>query len=270
MLAVGFTAGGGPVSIGADKGLIVWQALPVWQLERKIGNVDDPAIIVDRVLSLSFDPSGNLLATGGGEPSRSGELKIWNVADGKLVRAIVPSHSDTIFGIDFSPDGLLLASGAADRLVKVFDVATGALTNSFEGHTHHVLDVAWRGDGKMLASAGADNTIKFWDYISGDQLRALQPQDKEATSIAFIGTSPRMISSWGDKVVRLIDSDSAQAKRTYAGPTDFLYCAAVTADGRIVVAGGQDGNLFEWMVEDGKLLQKFEPVAVQPVAAASK
>ncbi len=160
---------------------IVWQALPVWQLERKIGNVDDPAIIVDRVLALAIDPSGNLLATGGGEPSRSGELKLWNVADGKLIRTITPSHSDTIFGLDFSPDGLLLASGAADRIVKVFNVASGALANSFEGHTHHVLDVAWRGDGKMLASAGADCVIKFWDYASGDQLRASQPPlDKEA------------------------------------------------------------------------------------------
>ena len=180
ILAVALSAGGGPISIGADKAAIVWQALPTWQLERTIGHVDDPAMIVDRVLTLAFDPAGNLLASGGGEPSRSGELKLWNVADGNLVRTINPSHSDTIFGIDFSPDGLLLASGAADRIVKVFDVATGALTNSFEGHTHHVLDVAWRADGKMLASAGADNVIKFWDYASGDQLRATQPpQDKE-------------------------------------------------------------------------------------------
>ena len=33
-----------------------------------------------RVLCLAFNPQGTLLATGGGEPSRSGELKLWNVS----------------------------------------------------------------------------------------------------------------------------------------------------------------------------------------------
>jgi WD40 repeat protein len=271
ILGVALLASGSPISIGADKAGIVWQVLPAWQLERTIGHVDDPSLIVDRVLTLAFDPAGNLLASGGGEPSRSGELKLWNVADGNLVRTINPSHSDTIFGIDFSPDGLLLASGAADRIVKVFDVATGALANSFEGHTHHVLDVAWRADGKMLASAGADAVIKFWDYASGDQLRATQPpMDKEATSIAFVGLTSKLLTAWGDKVVRLCDGDDAKFKRDYRGPTDFIYALAVTPDGRTVVAGGQDSTLFEWNVEDGKLIHKFEPPAPPPAKVAGK
>jgi WD40 repeat protein len=272
VLAVAPAAGGSPVSIGADKSVIVWQPLASFQLERKIGNVDDPSILVDRVLALAFDPSGTLLASGGGEPSRSGELKIWNVADGQPVRTISPGHSDTVFGLDFSPDGTLLASGAADRIVKVFEVSSGALANSFEGHTHHVLDVAWRGDGKMLASAGADCVIKFWDYASGDQLRATPPLEKEATSVAFIGSTNRMIASWGDKVVRLYNSDTAAAERTLSGGADFLYAAAVTLDGKTVVAGGQDSKLLEWNLDDTKPapVRKLEPAAPPAAKAAGK
>jgi WD40 repeat protein len=271
VFALALLSTGSPVSIGTDKLAVVWQALPTWQLERRIGNVDDPTLIVDRVLALAFDPSGTVLATGGGEPSRSGELKLWNVADGQPLRTITPSHSDTIFGIEFSPDGLLLASGAADRIVKVFDVASGALANSFEGHTHHVLDVAWRGDGKMLASAGADAVIKFWDYASGDQVRATQPPlDKEATSIAFIGLSNQLISSWGDRSVRLCDADDAKFKRDFKGATDFLYAAAVTPDGKTVIAGGQDSTLFEWNLEDGKVVHKYDPPAPPPTKVAGQ
>ncbi|HTU23773.1 MAG TPA: WD40 repeat domain-containing protein, partial [Pirellulales bacterium] len=270
IVAVALTPSGNPVSIATDRGAIVWPAEPTWQLERTIGNVDDPSILVDRVLALAFDPSGAVLATGGGEPSRSGELKLWNVETGAAVRTIDPSHSDTIFGIEFSPDGLLLASGAADRIVKVFDVATGALANSFEGHTHHVLDVAWRADGKMLASAGADNVIKFWDYASGDQLRATQPMEKEVTGIAFIGLSPRLISSWGDRDVRLIDADAGQVKGDFRGAGEFLYAVAVTPDTFTVVSGGQDGVLLQWSTEDRKLVRKFEPVTPPVPAAPAK
>ena len=37
---------------------------------------------VFRVLAIDFNPDGTLLATGGGEPSRSGEVKLWEVGKG--------------------------------------------------------------------------------------------------------------------------------------------------------------------------------------------
>ena len=70
------------------RALRVWKLPGEWKLERTIGSVDDPSLLVDRVLSIDFSPDGKLLATGGGLAARSGQLKIWNVADGKLVREI--------------------------------------------------------------------------------------------------------------------------------------------------------------------------------------
>jgi WD40 repeat protein len=211
------------------------------------------------VLALSFSPDGKLLATGGGEPSRSGELKIFNVADGKLDRAIADAHSDTIFGVSFSPDGKELASCAADRFVKVFDSAKGTLLRSFEGHTHHVLGVAWRADGKVIASCGADNVVKVWDFLTGDQKLTTQPLGKEVTSIQFIGDSPRTIVTSGDKTVRLFNTDNGGNERNYPGGEDFMYSLAITVDGKIAVAGGQDSVLKVWNVENAQVIRTFEP-----------
>src|SRR5207249_2565200 len=118
--------------------VVVWEMNPAWTLERTIGDIDDPELLADRVLALDFSSNGSLLATAGGEPSRSGELKLWNVADGKLALALSEAHHDTIFSVDFSADGKLLASGGADKAVRVFDVADGRQVKLFEGHTHHV------------------------------------------------------------------------------------------------------------------------------------
>ena len=98
------------------------------------------------MLALDFSPDGKLLAAGGGEPSRSGEIKIWDVGRGQA-RAILPEtlHSDTVFGLAFSPDGKSLASVAADKFLKVTNVADGKELKSFEGHTGHVLAVDWQG-----------------------------------------------------------------------------------------------------------------------------
>ncbi len=107
---------------------------------------------VDRVVALAFG-KGDLLATGGGAPSEDGELKVFDAATGKLVVDIKPCHSDTVYGVAFSPDAKMLVSGGADKFVKVFQIPSGKLVKSFEGHTHHVLDVGWKADGKLIASA---------------------------------------------------------------------------------------------------------------------
>jgi WD40 repeat protein len=261
----------GILSVAADGELVVWNPAPAWTLERTIGSAGDADTLVGRVTALAFSPDGKLLATGGGEPSRSGELKIWNVADGALVRSLPEAHSDTVFGLDFSPDGVYLASSAADRFVKVFKIADGARARSFEGHTHHVLDVSWKSDGKVLASSGADNVIKVWDFLTGDQRRTTGPFGKEVTSLAFVGVTPQVLAAAGDKAVRLVNTDDGKTQRTYDGPSDFLYAMAASADGRIAAAGGQDSTLFVWLVEGGQLLKSFpapKPEESQPVAQA--
>jgi WD40 repeat protein len=255
------------VSASADTNVSVWDTLPLWTWVRTIGSAGDNAL-VDRVTSLDFSPDGKLLATGGGAPSRSGELKIWNVADGKLVREITEAHSDTVLGLKFSPDGQYLASCGADKFMKIFNVADGKFVRSFEGHTHHVLGVAWQGDGKILATAGADNAVKVWDFKSGEQKRSIAGATKEVTSIVFVGDTPNVVATSGDKSVRLVRTDNGQNVRTYSGAADFMYSGASTVDGKVVVAGGQDSVLRVWNGDNGQTIRNFDPPAAENATAA--
>ncbi|HUE17542.1 MAG TPA: c-type cytochrome domain-containing protein [Planctomycetaceae bacterium] len=265
------------VAAAADQSLVAWDTNPAWTFVGRIGPKPDAPLelsgssFVGRVLCLAFNPQGTLLVTGGGEPSRSGELKLWNVPALTLARDLKDAHSDTVFGVEFSRDGKHLASGAADKFVKVFDVATGKPVRSFEGHTSHVLGVSWKADGSLLASAGADSQIKIWNFESGEQVRSIAGYTKQVTSIGFIGTGVDLVSSGGDKTVRLHHTDGDNY-RTFTGGTDFMYSAAATRDGSLVVAGGEDGVLHVWNGTNGQSLFTFAPpksarVSVQANAA---
>jgi len=258
VLGVAFAGDNRLVSGAADKCAALWELHPLWTWQRTIGGPDNPAL-ADRVTALDFSPDGKLLASGSGEPSRSGELKLWNVGDGSLAREITDAHSDTVFGLDFSPDGKYLASCGADKFVKVFDVATGKLAKNFEGHTHHVLSVAWQAQGRSLASGGADNVIKVWSFETGEQQRTIAGFAKEVTAVAFVGVGEETLSCDGDKLVHLYQADNGKKVRDYGGGSDFMYAAAVTPDGKLLVAGGQDSVLRAWNAADAKAIYSLEP-----------
>ena len=259
---------------GGLKGLLLQQAdgqlarvnaFPQWKLKQILGpqGEDKPSVFADRVLALAFSPDGTTLAVGGGEASRSGELTLWNVSDGKLVRAFEDAHSDTVYGVDFSADGKLLASAAADKFVKVFDLSTGNHVRSYEGHTHHVMDVSWKGDGTALASAGADNAIKVWNAETGEQSRTITTYQKQVTSLSFIGMEDDFISCSGDKRVFRHKASNGGTVREFKGCSDYVYCSATTSDGAIVAAGCEDGVLRVWNGKDAKEIASFAPIAAK-------
>ena len=240
---------------------IVRSALPGWTLTATLGPDADgqASVFVDRVLSLAFSPDGNLLAAGGGEASRSGQVMVWNVADRTLVREFMDAHSDTVYGVEFSPDGKQLATASADKFAKVFDVATGDHVQSYEGHTHHVMDVSWKADLTLLASAGADNAIKVWNTETGEQTRTISTYSKQVTSLNFVGMTEEILSSSGDKRVFLHKASNGGAVREFKGNPDYVYRVASTPDGALVVAGGEDGVLRVWNGRDAKELATFAP-----------
>jgi WD40 repeat protein len=267
LTSVAFVGGERIIASGADGRLATWELTADWTLERTLGTGDASSPLADRVNALCFSPDGRFVATGGGEPTRGGEIKVWQVADGKLAGEFKNVHSDTVFALDFSRDGSFLASGAADRFAKVVEVATGKVVKTYEGHTHHVLGVSWKADGRTLVTAGADNVVKVWDVTSGERRKNVEGAAKEVTTVAFVGVTGEFLAASGDGQLRLL-RENGDKVRSFEGASDFLHAAAVTPDGLTVIAGGQESVLRVWDGTSAKLRVEFGPPAVGAVTAA--
>jgi WD40 repeat protein len=196
------------------------------------------------VNALAFSPDGRTLAIGSGEPSRSGQIQLWEVATRRVAQEFNNVHSDTVFGLAFSRSGQFLASCAADRFMRVIDLSTGKVARSFEGHTHHVLGVAWMDNGRTLATAGADDVVKTWDFRTGERRKNIDGFEKEVTAITSVAGEQFLVAS-GDHQVRVVNANG-ETVHAYDGAKDFLYTAAATGDGKRIIAGGQDGVLYVW------------------------
>ena len=73
---------------------------------------------------------------------------------------ILEGHTGRVWCVAVSPDGSKIASASADFTVKLWDIQTGDLLQTF-GHLGEVRTVAFSPDGKLLASGGDDLEIKL-------------------------------------------------------------------------------------------------------------
>ena len=87
-------------------------------------------------------------------------MPLWRDGAGRCV-ATLQGHGYSVTSVA-ALEGGLLASGSADRTVKVWEVASGRCIATLQGHGSYVTSVAAL-EGGRLASGSGDDTVKVWD-----------------------------------------------------------------------------------------------------------
>ena len=98
-----------------------------------------------------------------------GTVEFLDLATGERRRAVGERHTEEAERIRFSPDGMNLATSAADGKVIVWDVRSGRAQETFRGHAGDVEGLAFSPDSRTLYS-GARSSIIAWDLRGSRRL----------------------------------------------------------------------------------------------------
>ena len=96
----------------------------------------------------------------------------------------VIQHASKVKSVAFSPDGSRLASGS-DKIVRIWNMATGELEDELEGHIYAVCSVAFSHNGHFIVSGSRDKTVWIWNTATCETRYMLTGHTSEVTSVAI-------------------------------------------------------------------------------------
>jgi WD40 repeat protein len=159
--AVAFMPGGRQVvSAAGDRTLKVWDV----STGKRVFTMSDA---LDSLYAIAIHPSGSQLAAAGAD--RMIRTWSWN-ADGSSpggnsgsLAASTFAHADAVLRLAYSPDGAVLVSGGADRVIKIWDARTLRETQRLEPQPDWIMGLALSADGRWLAAGRYDGTLGLYE-----------------------------------------------------------------------------------------------------------
>ncbi|MDX3833469.1 nSTAND1 domain-containing NTPase [Streptomyces europaeiscabiei] len=153
-------------------------------------------------------------------------------------------HTDEVRAVAFSPDRNTLATGSADKTVRLWDPATGKIRTTLKGHTDQVTSVAYSPDGHTLATGSADKTVRLWDPATGKTRTTLKGHTDQVTSVAYSPDGHTLATGSADKTVRLWDPATHKTRTTLKEHTQPVTSVAYSPDGHtLATTDGYDTRL---------------------------
>ncbi len=162
-------------------------------------------------------------------------------------------HSHGIWTVAFSPDGLTLASGGAERLVRMWDIETGRLMRSLRGHTSDIRAIVFTPDGQTLATGSEDRTIRLWNGRTGEPTKLLFTRyDHNVCSLSLSPDGLMLARGSHNKDIKIWEVTTGTELMTLLGKDAYDHhwsvCVAFSPDGIHLAHGTDIGKIKIWEV----------------------
>lgn len=228
------------------------------------------------VCCVKFSKSGEFIATGCNKTTQ-----VFDVKTGALIAKLIDDNTTNavegegegkgengvsngntnangdlyIRSVCFSPDGKLLATGAEDKLIRIWDLSTKRIIKILRGHEQDIYSLDFFPDGDRLVSGSGDRTVRIWDLRSSQCLLTLSIEDG-VTTVAVSPNGKLIAAGSLDKTVRVWDSSTGflverldSGNESGNGHQDSVYSVAFSTNGNQIASGSLDRTVKLWNLE---------------------
>ncbi|KAK7807812.1 hypothetical protein U0070_012046 [Myodes glareolus] len=121
----------------------------------------------------------------------------------KLLAVSLLDCTVKVFYVDTLKDGALIATGSADRNVKIWGLDFGDCHRSLFAHDDSVMHLRFVPKSHLFFTAGKDRKIKQWDADKFEHIQTLEGHHQEIWCLAVSPNGDYVVSASHDKSLRL-------------------------------------------------------------------
>ncbi len=216
------------------------------------------------VTCVVFTPDSKTVISGGGEPGKPGEIRLWDVEAGRQ-KQVLEGHGEMVTALAVTADGKTLASasGVFDKKaehwvqgeIKLWNLKTGEPIATWHGHTKLITALAFLPDGKTLASASEDQSVILWDVEQGQETRTLKGQSGAIMALAIAPDGKTLAAGSSDRTVQLWDLPTHKRGPVLRGHSGPVAALAFTGDSKTLISAGgvYDLTMGKWLSGEVKI-----------------
>lgn len=236
------------VSLSWDHTVVVWNA-------RTGKKQAGPISVPEDLQHAAFSPDGRWFVAVGAE------AHVRETATGKLVFKPIKHDWVDESGVGFgslvhvavSPNGRVIATGAADGLTFLWNAKTGKRLSVLRKHHTTVRHIAFSFDSRRIATASFDGTARVWRSRTGAALTPPLTHKKNVNHICFSPDCTRVATSSDDGTAKIWDASKGTLQLTLSHDDLQVFRAEFSPDGKTLVTYSALG-IRSWNSETGALI----------------
>jgi WD40 repeat protein/tRNA A-37 threonylcarbamoyl transferase component Bud32 len=136
-------------------------------------------------------------------------------------------------------------SAGNDGDVRICDATTGATVHRLIGHTHQAYALDVTRDGRLILSAGRDGKPRLWDAETGLLIRVLDGHHGSVMAVQLAPDGRRALTLGLDGTARIWDVEG-NALGSLQGSGGPIFAGQWDTDGRHVITTSTDGAVRSW------------------------
>ena len=183
----------------------------------------------EAILSVSFSPCGNYLATASGDTT----VRLWNLQT-ETPLFTLEGHTNWVQLVHWSPCGRFLVSGSMDKTVRIWNPSNGKSLGILKAHTQSITSIAFQplhlsGPNSKFATTSRDCTTRIWDANTRTCLFTMAQHTAAVTCVRWAGDGLIYTAS-RDKTIKVWDSERGILVRNLTGHGHWINHLALSSD----------------------------------------
>ncbi|KAK2745282.1 pre-mRNA-splicing factor prp46 [Myotisia sp. PD_48] len=171
----------------------------------------------------------------------------------KLMR-VISGHLGWVRSLAVEPNNQWFASGAGDRTIKIWDLATGTLRLTLTGHISTVRGLAVSPRHPYLFSCGEDKMVKCWDLETNKVIRHYHGHLSGVYTLALHPTLDVLVTGGRDGVARVWDMRTRSNIHVLSGHKGTISDVQCQEADPQVISSSLDATVRLWDLAAGKTM----------------